>query len=170
MPFLKGGDIEVSSDIEFKLYDNSDKVLKELGEKINIALEMVGQQAERNAKMLCPVDTGLLRNSIAHAVAGEQPSIGSSYQGTAKKARTYEASSPNSKGEVKKGTYSKKMPKQGDEHSVYIGTNVSYSIPVETGHVMPGGGHVSPKPFIRPAVENHGNEYKTIVEKVMKSK
>ena len=37
-------------------------------EAILVALEAVGLQAEGYAKRLCPADTGLLRNSITHAV------------------------------------------------------------------------------------------------------
>lgn len=39
----------------------------EMQEKIDIALEMCGQLAERYAQMLAPEDTGLLINSIHHA-------------------------------------------------------------------------------------------------------
>ena len=37
-------------------------------ESIKEALEIIGLRAESYAKLKCPVDTGLLRNSIAHAV------------------------------------------------------------------------------------------------------
>lgn len=43
------------------------------------ALEAVGLQAEGYAKMLCPVDTGNLRNSITHTT---EPSDRSAYIGT----------------------------------------------------------------------------------------
>lgn len=41
------------------------------------ALEAVGLTAEGYAKKLCPVDTGRLRNSISHAVRGDDVYIGS---------------------------------------------------------------------------------------------
>jgi hypothetical protein len=44
--------------------DNSDKFIQALREQMQLALEACGLQAEGYAKMLCPVDTGRLRNSI----------------------------------------------------------------------------------------------------------
>lgn len=44
----------------------------EMQEKIEIALEMCGLLGERYAKLLCPVDTGRLRNSISHAPDGNK--------------------------------------------------------------------------------------------------
>lgn len=46
--------------------DNSDMVLKAKDEAVARALEMIGLKAEGYAKMICPVDTGRLRNSITH--------------------------------------------------------------------------------------------------------
>lgn len=55
--------------------DNSDKVAEELRVRINKALEICGLTAENYAKKLCTVDTGLLRNSITHALSGEPAAI-----------------------------------------------------------------------------------------------
>ena len=44
--------------------DNSAKFIEELQSKAQTALVACGLQAEGYAKMLCPVDTGRLRNSI----------------------------------------------------------------------------------------------------------
>lgn len=52
-----------------KFTDNSDLTKKELQKALLAALEKCGLLAEGYAKKLCPVDTGGLRNSIAHAVA-----------------------------------------------------------------------------------------------------
>ena len=54
-----------------------------------------------------------------------------------------------------------------EEKAAYIGTNVYYSIPVETGHILPNGKFVPPKPYIKPAIENHVDEYKAIVKKYL---
>lgn len=51
-----------------------------------------------------------------------------------------------------------------NENAEVIGTNVSYAVPVETGHILPNGGHVAAKPFLKPAVENHADEYKAIAK------
>lgn len=54
-----------------------------------------------------------------------------------------------------------------NENAEAIGTNVSYAVPVETGHILPNGGYVAPKPFIKPAVENHISEYQAIAKKYL---
>ena len=48
-----------------------------------------------------------------------------------------------------------------------IGTSVEYAPYVELGHRKPNGGHVAPKPFLRPAAQNHSDEYKAVIERVM---
>ena len=65
--------------------------------------------------------------------------------------------------------------KEGNE-AVWVGTNVEYAPYVELGHDQEVGryvpaigkrlvaSHVEGKPFIRPAVENHVEEYRRIVE------
>lgn len=58
--------------MNFEIKDNSDKVEKELHKSLLVALEKCGLLAEGYAKKLCPVDTGRLRNSIAHAVADKE--------------------------------------------------------------------------------------------------
>lgn len=53
---------------EFIFTDDSEKVLSALPQQIDTALEAVGLQVEGYAKLKAPVDTGLLRNSITHAM------------------------------------------------------------------------------------------------------
>lgn len=135
--------------------DNSDKVLNELEHKVERALEIIGMKAERYAKALCPVGTpestgkagyrgGTLRNSITYQI------------------------------DVK-------------DHRVSIGSNVKYAPYVELGtgpyfQAPPaweqfsstkgsglGHGYVRPRPYLRPAIENHLNEYKDIVKSELKS-
>lgn len=143
------------------LGDYSEEVLKAMSEQVDLGLELVGQAAEGHAKDDCPVDTGLLRNSIAHAVAGEQPSIGESYKGTAKKQRTYKSNDGK-----KTGTYSNKTPKKGDEHSVYIGSNVEYAPAVELRDRTHAVGKAH---FIRDAITQNVDEYKNLMELALKS-
>ena len=87
------------------------------------ALEICGGTAERYAKQNLTanrsVDTGVLRNSIAHA--------------------------------------------QRDEDTEVVGTNVYYAPYVELGHHTRSGSWVAPKPYLRPAVEDHRKEYETII-------
>ena len=65
---------------------------------------------------------------------------------------------------------------QVDERTEVIGTNVEYAPFVELGHHQTPGRYVPaigkrlkrewipPQPFLRPAVENHAEEYKRIFE------
>ena len=110
----------------------------------------------------------MLRNSIAHALAGEQPSIGKSYKGTAKKARTYKADKPDKNGVVRSGTYTRKTPKKQGEHSVYIGSNVEYAVDVEfnaTKKHDTGKAH-----FLKDAATTHTDQYKEIMKLALKGK
>ena len=67
--------------LEFEIKDYSDQVLNEFKEKLEMALEEVGRQAEGNAKLELNaeptrIDTGELRNSITHKVEGNSVKIG----------------------------------------------------------------------------------------------
>ena len=59
--------------------DNTEEVSQGIVRAIDRALEEIGLAAEGHAKRACPVDTGNLRNSIAHAV---EPSEDAVYVGT----------------------------------------------------------------------------------------
>lgn len=65
---------------EWKLEDHSTEVLKATKEQIANALESCGQACEGHAKLVCPVDTGRLRNSITHTVNGDAAYIGSNVE------------------------------------------------------------------------------------------
>lgn len=123
------------------LTDNSAKVTDALEQAISRALEIIGGKAESYAKGLVPVDTGALRNSITHQVDGETVIIGSA---------------------VQYAPY------------VELGTGKEYSPPPEwmENNAPRGAGIISasqkPRPYLRPAVENHTDEYKKIMESEMK--
>ena len=67
-----------------------------------------------------------------------------------------------------------------DGRSVTIGSAVSYASFVELGHIQEVGryvpaigkrlknAYVKPRPFLRPAIENHLTEYKSIIESELK--
>lgn len=126
--------------------DHSAEVYKELEAACQRALEKCGQVAEGYAKKLCPVDTGNLRNSITHTVA------------------------------------------DSGERAAYIGTNSEYGVYVEcgTGIYYPGGRqtpwvyqdakgdwHLThgqrAQPFVKPAVAEHGEQYRKIIESELKN-
>ena len=134
--------------VQVKFINNKNQVLQVLKEKAPVALEACGLAAEGYAKKLCAVDTGLLRNSITHAVSGEPPVI-SSYSDTAGEQH---------------GEYSGSAPAaSGSEMAVYLGTNVEYAPYVEMGTRR-----TPAQPFIKPAVANHQSDYKRLIEKRLK--
>ena len=65
---------------DIKFTDRSAEVLRELEAKKAQALEAIGARAETRAKALTPVDTGNLRNSMAHAVKGDSAYIGTNVE------------------------------------------------------------------------------------------
>ena len=102
------------------LTDNTQDFIRATKEQRARALEAVGMQAENYAKLLCPVDTGNLRNSITHERGGEDFEI--------------------------------------------VGTNVEYAAYVEMGT-----SRSKAQPYIRPAVEDHAQEYKDIFKEYLSS-
>ena len=124
--------------------DNSGAVKEKLEAAMLRALERCGLQAEGYAKDLVPVDTGNLRNSITHDVVPA-------------------------------------------EKSVYIGTNNEYAIFVEmgTGKYVEGGSQPwiyqdeegnwhhthgqRAQPYLKPAVADHKQTYRNIIEDELKN-
>lgn len=132
--------------MKITLEDHSDEVLAALESACSIALETCGLVAEGYAKKQCPVDTGNLRNSITHTV-------------------------------------------DTNEKIAYIGTNSEYATYVEmgTGEYYPGGRpkpwsyqdekgnwHTTAgqraQPYLKPAVADHAEQYKNIIQKALKGK
>lgn len=66
--------------VTFDVKDNSDEVLAALKAQKAAALEAIGQQAEGYAKLLAPVDTGRLRNSISHTADDDAAYIGTNVE------------------------------------------------------------------------------------------
>lgn len=130
--------------MSFEFIDHSPEVLAAFKAAAERALERCGSQGEGYAKDLCPVDTGALRNSISHKVDSGEP-------------------------------------------AAYIGTNQKYGAYVElgTGKYYPGGRktpwtyqdakgnwHMTngqrAQPYLKPAVADHKDTYKNIIESEMK--
>lgn len=137
--------------MQIRLEDHSAEVYKELEAACQRALEKCGLVAEGYAKKLCnspgKFGTGALRNRITHTVTNS------------------------------------------GERAAYVGTNSEYGVYVEcgTGIYYPGGRqtpwvyqdakgdwHLThgqrAKPFIKPAVAEHGEQYKRIIEAELKGK
>lgn len=100
--------------MDFTITDNSALFKAAKDEAVARALEAIGLQAEGYAKMLAPVDTGRLRNSLTHTVEG---------------------------------------------NAAYIGTNVEYAPYQEYGTRR-----TKAQPFLKPAVQDHIDEYRAIAE------
>ena len=154
--------------MEINITDKSELVRDEFEAACLRALEKCGLTAGGYAKKLQKPDTGLLRNSITHALAGEPAAISSYKANRGDKEGSYSGTAP----EDKKG-----------ELSVYIGSNVEYAAYVElgTGKHTGGGrptswvyedakgkmhktGGNTAKPFLKPAVADHANTYRKIIE------
>lgn len=129
--------------------DNSDEVLKALEIQKLRAMEIIGMNAEKYAKARCPVGTpestgkkgyrgGTLRNSITHESTSEEVTIGSNIE------------------------YAP---------FVELGTGPFYEAPPAWEEAAPyqkkgdGAAHyVHPRPYLRPAIEEHISEYQSIIE------
>jgi HK97 gp10 family phage protein len=120
------------------------------------AAHMIGGTIESHAKEYCPVDTGLLRNSITYAIGGEEPQI-----------TLYRSNSRDKTGkeiEPKEGIYTDRAEQDHDNQvTVYVGTNVQYAPYQELG--APNI-NLPARPYLRPAFENHKVEIEQIIEQV----
>lgn len=140
--------------VDFKIVsDNTEQVIKLTKEAARRALTVIGLKCERYAKNLCRVDTGLLRNSITYAISGEEAAVGE-----------YRADNPKAGG-VAAGAYSGTAPaaQNPNELAVYVGTNVEYAPFIEKGTSRNPNGY----PFLRPAMQDHMEEYKYIIKNEM---
>lgn len=152
--------------MDFKIEsDNTELIKNATREAVIRALEAVGLQAEGYAKRLCPVDTGLLRNSITHSVGGVAFSHSYHAQyGSNRSKKTGKRISATSKnaGTVRRGSSSGTIG-DTDEMTAYLSTNVEYASYVEYGT-----SHSGAQPFFKPAVQNHVSQYKKIFEEYLK--
>lgn len=60
--------------------DNTDAAVTGISAAVSSALEKIGLMAEGYAKKKCPVDTGILRNSITHQVDSDAVYIGTNIE------------------------------------------------------------------------------------------
>ena len=123
------------------------------------AARMIGGTIEGHAKEYCPVDTGLLRNSITFAIGGENANV-----------QSYKSNNRDKTGqeiETKTGSYGEAAPADtAGEVTVYVGSNVYYAPYQELG--APNI-NLEARPFIRPAFENHRNEIEQIIRQQLES-
>ena len=128
------------SDATIKITSRKSECLSEFEASKDKALEMIGLIAERYAKDGARVDTGRLRNSITHATAKNE-GVGVYHDNNGKSYSDAKAVSTP------------------EDDAVYIGTNVEYAQYIELGTSRNHGSY----PFLRPAAQNHADEYKKII-------
>jgi hypothetical protein len=146
-----------------KVNDYTDDVMKAVEGNVKMALSLMGEVVEGHAKSECPVDTGLLRNSITHVTSGDSLSMTyhASYGSNRNKnGKRYGAGSMKA-GSVAIGRISGQMGNSNDPIE-YVGSNVEYAPYVEFGdryHHEVGKAH-----FLRDAGMNHIDELKKTAE------
>lgn len=69
------GDNMGSNVSNVKLTDNTRLIKNATDQQIGAALEAIGLKVEGYAKLICPVDTGRLRNSITHVVKTNEKTV-----------------------------------------------------------------------------------------------
>lgn len=127
---------------DVQMTDNTAEVQSALEQATARAMEIIGGKIESYAKGLVPVDTGALRNSLTHAVDGDTVIAGSN---------------------IFYAPY------------VELGTGTEYEPPPEwmENNAERGAGIIKasqkPRPYLRPAVENHIDEYKKVMETELKN-
>lgn len=135
---------------DVKITDNSDEFRREMDAKIDKALEMIGLQAEGDAKLELEnsprrVDTGRLRNSITYAHRNR-------------------SGFTNSYSDNEGGDFSDEVGDVPEEdRSVYIGTNVEYAPEIHEGR--PG---LDPNRFLKNAVQKNESTFKRMIEETLK--
>lgn len=148
--------------INIHIKDNSGAVMEQVMGQISLALDLMGEVVEGYAKDDCPVDTGLLRNSLTHAVSGV--TVNTTYHADYGSNRNasggrYSASDVNA-GSVGIGSMSGQIGSANDP-ACYVGSNVEYAPYVEFGDYnhTTGKNH-----FLRDAGQDHIDELKNVAE------
>lgn len=166
-------------EIKIEIQDNTDEFKKEIEEKVKTALEAVGMQAEGNSKLEIEnmprrVDTGLLRNSVTHRVVGDDSVIiGSNvyyavyvHEGTGKYATS--GSTGDGWWVYVRGSTSSKISAHGKRYTQAQARRIVAFLKSKglDAHMTQG---MKPNRFLTNAMEKYRDEYKKIIETIMKS-
>ena len=123
------------------IFVNNSEMAKEAFEAACLrALEKCGLTAKGYAKLLCPVDTGNLRNSISHRVDLDELAA---YIGTNSEYGPY----------VELGTG---IHYPGGRQTPWVYQDAKGNWHMTHGH--------KPRPYLKPAVANHKQTYRNIVK------
>ena len=131
--------------MSFRIIDNSEEIKKEFEAALLRGLEKCGLVAEGYAKKLCPVDTGNLRNSITHTVDEQEPAA---IIGTNNEYAPYV--------ELGTGKYA-----EGGRPTPWVYQD-------DEGHWHWTAGNPA-QPFLKPAVADHQQTYRNIIEDELKN-
>lgn len=144
------------------LENNAEKIKEATREHVLSALDAIGMQAATLAKVELQkaperIDTGLLRNSITHAVCG-RPAAMASY--SADNPSKYTGKTPEG------GSYGGTAPAADDPAKLFVlvGTNVEYAL-----YVHEGTTDMTPNRFLTNAIKNNGAEFQQIMERELNS-
>jgi HK97 gp10 family phage protein len=135
----------------FKVVSHRQEVIDAKDEAVKRAMIQIGMAAETYAKSLCPVGTP------------ESTGIKGYIGGTLRGSITYATEEQHSTGQAPARGADYKMLATPEKERVYIGTNVEYAPYVEMGTVK-----MKPKPYLKPAIANNADEYKSIIERELK--
>ncbi len=135
----------MSDSMRITIIDNSGLAREALEAACLRALEKCGLTAEGYAKLMCPVDTGNLRNSITHQV---QPTELACYIGTNSEYGAY----------VELGT-GKYYPGGRPTPWVYQDAQGNW-------HLTHGQ---RAQPYLKPAVADHAAQYREIIDQELKN-
>lgn len=135
--------------IKVTIESNKPAYKKALDEVAEAVLTRWGMQTESSAKDLCPVETGLLHNSITWALAGQGANITEYSDDDGNQTGTYSGQAPADWG---------KTPRH-----VHVGSNVEYAAYQELGTVK-----MRAQPYLRPAIEENKEYFRNILESELK--
>ena len=135
--------------IKVTIESNKPAYKKALDEVAEAVLTRWGMQTESSAKDLCPVDTGLLHNSITWALAGQGTNITEYSDDDGNQNGFYSGQAPADWG---------KSPRH-----VHVGSNVEYAAYQELGTV-----NMTANPYLRPAVEENKDWYQRVLDGELK--
>lgn len=131
--------------MDIRFTDNTEMFKDEFEAALLRALEKCGLIAEDYAKRLAPVITGNLRNSISHRVDSDEPAV---YVGTNSEYAAYV--------ELGTGKYA-----QGGRQDPW-----TYQDDEGNWHRTEGR---KAKPYLKPAVADHAQTYRSIIEDELKN-
>lgn len=161
--------------MEIKITDNSGLVEEALEAAVLSALEKCGEDAEGFAKAIAPTSTGNLKNSITHQVQPSEQAVyigsdvsyapyvecgtGKHYPGGRQGWWVYVKGSEPSKGDKKR--MSKTYTKEEALRIMFALRKKGLDAHITDGREA--------KPFLKPAVADHREHYKAVIEQELKN-